>query len=107
MDYLHVSAQQAVAYMTTHQYEIDSSLVKNMILSYHKIFSAVRTLAEKLRKADSIDLIAGFIRLGVFPNRTRPTVTHFSCYEFQLNIYWEIDRYALRHPLRPLPMLNV
>ena len=107
MDYLAVSAAVAREYIQREKMDIEDEIIDTFIRDHHKISSSPNGLAEKLRKADLIDLTWGRIRWGIPRGHVRQIKQHFPHQNFQKKVYAKVLRYACSHPLRPFPMLKI
>ncbi|HSC89830.1 MAG TPA: hypothetical protein VLC09_21285 [Polyangiaceae bacterium] len=107
-DYLEPSARRARNYLDASSLGIATNLVEQAILQHHRLRSLPdeEAPAEALRRADLIDLSFGLVRFGL-PRpfvadlrRAFPNAGFHRCL-LRVGCSW-----ALRHPLRPLPMLR-
>ncbi len=107
MNYLDPSFEAAKKYVRKNNLNIDEAILENMIVSHHKISTIKNnSMAEKLRKADLIDLTFGAIRFGIPQKKMRSISEAFPNHGFQKNIYGKVFSHAIRHLGNPFPMLK-
>lgn len=106
MDYLQASCEEAESYVNKHKIEISRDTIHDVIKHHHKLTSATTELAEKLRKADLIDLSQGFIRYNLPKSLFKEIKKSYPYLGFHHRIYSKVMNYAWRHPLKPFPMLK-
>ena len=107
MDYLEVSFEGAKKYIEEKKLDIEKDSLENIIVNHHKI-SKIKdnSLAEKLRKADLIDLSFGVIKFGIDQKAMHSIVSEFPFLEFQQVIFKKVFSHAVRNILNPFPMLK-
>ncbi len=108
MDYLDVSSDLAKAYITANKLDIDAFLVEEIIVNHHKITPVNhQTLAEKMRKADLIDLSMGIIKCGLSRPIVKQIIQEIPFASFQSIIFKKVAIHALKHIWNPLPMMKI
>lgn len=107
MDYLDPSLAMAVEYLKEIGREDLAPQVEPMIVLHHKL-TPVRgnPAAEAFRRADLIDLTAGRVRFGLTREFIRQTEAAYPVLDFRKNIFALVMGYAVRHPLKPFPMIR-
>jgi len=107
MDYLEVSFLEARKYIRMNKLTVDEEQIETLILDHHTIRSLKdRDLAEKMRKADLVDLSFGLIHFNIPSTFIRSVHKSFPYQGFQKNIYGKVIRYAFQNPKKPFPMLK-
>lgn len=105
MDYISRSADLAENYMSQNGLR-NTDTVKQMIIGHHSIRPNLHDRSEALRKADLLDLTFGKIRSGLPHNLYLNILEEFPTLNFQKKMFIALFKYALRHPLRPFPMIK-
>jgi hypothetical protein len=108
-DYLPPSEQLARAWLPTMERADWSDEIAAMITEHHKITACAphRTaLVEAFRQADWIDVTAGVLRHGLPRSFIREVQSAFPDAGFHLRLLQLSGKRALRHPLKPLPMMR-
>ncbi|MDP3936610.1 MAG: phosphohydrolase [Deltaproteobacteria bacterium] len=108
-DYLAPSCDLAMAFLEERGWAELSEDVAAMILFHHKLTpcrGADASLVEAFRKADLVDLSMGLARLGLDRSHLAAARTAFPNAGFHRRILALGTRWALRHPLNPLPMFR-
>lgn len=104
-DYLAPSA----ALGETHAAELglpDTALVRTLVLDHHGLRTRTDPLVETFRVADRVDVSRGLLRGGLDARFVRQVVERFPYAGFHQFLVKSGLRHAVRHPLRPLPMLR-
>lgn len=106
-DYLTPSADLATKYAA--EFGIaDTDRLRNLITEHHRLRSLKDDhLAETFRQADLIDVSRGFLRRGIGRDAVRATVETLPYNGFHAFLAKGLTGYAVRHPLRPLPMMRL
>ncbi|WP_280341674.1 hypothetical protein [Nocardia neocaledoniensis] len=84
----------------------DTALVRTLVLDHHGLGARADPLVETFRVADRIDVSRGLLRGGVDAEFVRQVVELFPYLGFHRFLLNSGLRHAVRHPLRPLPMLR-
>lgn len=109
MDYLSPSAESANQHLDQIGKGHLADLCKDIILQHHKLSTYQgdhAELIEAFRQADLMDLSFGKINRGLPTSRYVHLRESFPFLRFQKLILKKVMSYALRHPLRPFPMLK-
>jgi hypothetical protein len=79
------------------------------MVDYHHKLTPVRgaPLVEAFRRADVVDLSLGLVRFGLPRAWLRELATAFPAAGFHGRVVQLVGGWAVRHPLRPFPMLKV
>lgn len=104
-DYLAPSAALAEEYAAEFAIS-DQEAVLRMVLDHHRVRAVDDPIAESFRIADRIDVSGGLVRGGLPRAEVRAVVAALPYYGFHRFLAESAARWALRHPLRPLPMLR-
>ncbi len=107
MDYLDNSVREAKRFFHEKNMGVEDELIDSMILDHHKMTSTKSSLAEKLRKADLMDLSFGFIHFGRPGSQLKAIKSAFPSHGFQWDIYRKVTGYAVRHLGNPFPMMKI
>ena len=107
MDYLNPSIELATNYITTSDIQIEENLIKEFIGDHHRLSSNKLGLAEKMRKADFMDLSLGFIKFGQSKTEIKKIKKQFPTHGFQWMVFRKVFSYAITHPWKPFPMMKV
>jgi hypothetical protein len=81
-----------------------------MVELHHKLTpcrGADDALVEAFRRADLVDLSFGFVRFGLPRAWVAEVQAAFPAAGFHLRVVQLVGGHALRHPLRPLPMMRL
>lgn len=104
-DYLIPSADLASAHADEFGItEIDR--LQMLITEHHRLRSSDDRMTETFRKADLIDVSRGFLRGQIRRPTVQAVVAQLPYRGFHAFLAKGLIRYAVRHPLRPLPMLR-
>lgn len=107
--YLKRAADLAERYLETVGHLEWSSEIRLMIENHHKIRpyrASDGALVEATRQADWIDASCGSLRFGLPRSYVRNVDAAFPFSAFYRRALRMVLRYAVSHPLRPLPMLR-
>ena len=108
-DYLEPSAQLAVDYLKSTGRASWSDEVSAMVHFHHKVTPYREPdggLIEAFRKADLVDLSLGLVHFGLHRDDLRASKQIFPNAGFHWRVTQFSLRWALRHPLNPLPMFK-
>jgi hypothetical protein len=110
-DYLGPSQQRAEAFRREGAPDIDGELLASLIHDHH-LLRRPRTgiepaLRDAFRRADLVDVSHGTLQAGLPSAFVREVATRFPYQGFHAILLRTAAHWALRHPLRPLPMLRV
>ncbi|MBO0881133.1 MAG: hypothetical protein J2P17_12450 [Mycobacterium sp.] len=105
IDYLQPSADLAEQLGSEFGIE-DIETVRTMVLGHHRLRRLIDPLIETFRLADRVDVSGGLLRDGVGRRDLRVITTALPYRGFHPYLGWQIGRHAVRHPLRPLPMVR-
>jgi hypothetical protein len=106
LDYLAPSADLAAAYAD--EFDIaDVDQLRALVTDHHRLLP-VRDdrLTDTFRRADLIDVSHGVLRQGVERSAVRAAVEALPYNGFHAFLAKGLSGYAVRHPLRPLPMMR-
>jgi len=107
MDYLSGSEQLARDYLKNSDFDYLPDEVAFFIKNHHKLWPIKGNIeAEAFRKADLIDLTSGFIRYNIPESIISETERTFPRENFTRMISSKALNHAIRHPLRPFPMIK-
>ena len=85
----------------------DSGRAESMVIGHHRVVPFSDPEHEAFRRADLIDFSHGILRLGVGPKDLAETVKAFPYLGFHRFLARNLTGYALKHPLRPFPMMRL
>jgi len=108
-DYLDPSREQADRWLKEHGHSDWSEEIGLMIVWHHKLTpyrDDHAELVESFRRADLIDLSLGLVRSGLPGGYIRDVKKRFPNAGFHGLLGKTLVPYALRHPLRPMPMMR-
>jgi hypothetical protein len=110
-DYLGPSQQRAEAFRREGAPTIDAELLALLIYDHH-LLRRPRTgiepaLRDAFRRADLVDVSRGTLRAGLPAAFVREVANRFPYQGFHAVLLKTAVQWALRHPLRPLPMVRV
>lgn len=110
LDYLGRADDMATAYLIANGLEHRCDEIRAMIDNHHKIRAYTgphRELVEAVRKADWIDVTFGLHNFGIDRSFIKEVAATFPLTGFYpWPALGNVTRYAIRHPLRPLPLLR-
>ena len=106
LDYLTPSADLAAAYADEFGItEVDQ--LRALITEHHRLRPLKDDrVTETFRQADLIDVSHGVLRRGIGRSTVRAAVDTLPYYGFHAFLAKGLTGYAVRHPLRPLPMMR-
>jgi hypothetical protein len=108
-DYLDPSAERAARYLAGRPGAIDGAEVDRMIRLHHKVRRCPEDagpLAEAFRRADLVDVSLGALRFGLPRAFVTEVRTAFPNVGFHRCLVRISTRWFVRHPTRPLPMMQ-
>lgn len=108
-DYLEPSVALAREYLKDTQRSFGESAVSHMILYHHKMRpyrSKDGRLVEAFRRADRVDVSGGRFRSGLDHGFIRIVRAEFPSAGFHRRVLQLSLKWALRHPLNPLPVMK-
>lgn len=104
-DYLTPSADLASRY--AEEFGIaDSGQLRALVTEHHRLRPVHDRLTETFRKADLIDVSHGVLRQGISRSAIRAAVEALPYNGFHVFLAKGLSGHAVRHPLRPLPMMR-
>jgi hypothetical protein len=107
MDYLGGSADLAIEHVRKNELKIDTTVLNEVITKHHKLTKIKNCPeAEAFRKADLIDLTAGWIRFNVPQSIIVDTERRYPRLGFTKNVISKTSSWALKHPFHPFPMMK-
>ncbi|UMB68397.1 hypothetical protein [Mycobacterium paraterrae] len=106
-DYLKPSADLAAAYAD--EFGIaDVNLLRALITEHHRLRPLNDDrVTETFRQADLVDVSHGVLRHGLERSAVRAVVKALPYNGFHAFLAKGLSGYAVRHPLRPLPMMRI
>ncbi|REH37740.1 hypothetical protein DFR26_1522 [Paraperlucidibaca baekdonensis] len=107
-DYLQPSGERAQQAMAALEWPLARQQQVLSIIARHHQFTAVldEPLTEAVRQADWCDVSLGLMRGGIAKARWRQISKRFANAGFHQFLLRKGSAHALRHPLRPMPMLR-
>lgn len=107
MDYLESSAELAQKYLAVSDFQMLPDEVSFIIQQHHKLRKIKGNIeAEAFRKADLIDLSAGHIHFNIPLSLVQRIESQYPRLNFTSLIIRKTLNHAVKHPLKPLPMLK-
>ena len=109
MDYIEPSVDLARDYLDTQHRTDLLPLITEIIRNHHKLTpyrGKQGELVEAFRRADLADLSMGFVKAGVPGEIVRGAYKAYPTCGFHAYIYGRVMLWAIRNPLRPLPMMK-
>ncbi|MFZ5605458.1 MAG: hypothetical protein ACOY7J_23610 [Pseudomonadota bacterium] len=109
LDYLSPSLPPARRYLAAQGLDGWSSEIEQMILLHHKVTpvqDSEPALAELFRRGDLVDFSLGAVRFGLPGKVVRKVQAIFPNAGFHKMLARRSARWAVQHPLNPLPMLK-
>jgi hypothetical protein len=104
-DYLTPSADLAATYAD--EFGIaDVGQLRALITEHHRLRRVDDRVTETFRQADLIDVSHGVLRQGIERSAVRAAVNELPYNGFHGFLVKGLTGYAVRHPLRPLPMMR-
>jgi len=110
VDYLPPSARRLRAHLAEHGQTALADELARMVELHHKLTPCRGegdALVEAFRRSDLVDLSFGFLRFGMPAGYVREVQAAFPNAGFQLRVVQVVGGWALRHPLRPFPMMRL
>jgi hypothetical protein len=105
LDYLTPSADLAAAYAD--EFGIaDVHQLRALVTEHHRLRPVDDRVTETFRQADLIDVSHGVLRHGIGRAAIRAAVSMLPYNGFHMFLVKGLTGYAVRHPLRPLPMMR-
>ncbi len=105
LDYLTPSADLAAVYAD--EFGItDIDQLRALITEHHRLRPVNDRVTETFRQADLIDVSHGVLRRGIGRSAVREAVGALPYNGFHAFLAKGLTDYAVRHPLRPLPMMR-
>ncbi len=105
LDYLTPSADLAAAYAD--EFGIaDVDQLRALVTEHHRLRPVDDRVTETFRQADLIDVSHGVLRHGIGRAAIRAAVNTLPYNGFHMFLAKGLTAYAVRHPLRPLPMMR-
>jgi hypothetical protein len=110
-DYLPPSAERAEAFRRERAPGLGADLIAGLIRNHH-VLTPLTTgpepaVQDAFRLADRVDVSRGQLRAGLSPRLVREVVTRFPYSGFHGVLVRTALAWAVRHPLRPLPMVRL
>jgi len=104
-DYLGASAD--LASLHADEFGItDEHQARMLITEHHRLRSADDHMTDSFRRADLVDVSRGFIAGRIGRSQVRAVADQLPYRGFHTFLAKGLSGYAVRHPLRPLPMLR-
>ena len=104
-DYLTPSADLAASYAD--EFAIaDIDQLRALITEHHRLHPVDDHVTETFRKADLIDVSHGLLHNRIGRSAVRAAVAQLPYSGFHVFLAKGLTGYAVRHPLRPLPMMR-
>jgi hypothetical protein len=104
-DYLGPSAD--LASLHANEFGIDDvEQARTLITEHHRLRPAADRMTDTFRRADLLDVSRGFIAGRVERSQVRAVVAQLPYSGFHAFLARGLTGYAVRHPVRPLPMLR-
>jgi hypothetical protein len=105
-DYLEPSADLAAAYAD--EFGIDDvDQLRALVTEHHRLRPVNERVTETFRQADLIDVSHGVLHRGIGRAAVRATVEQLPYNGFHAFLAKGLSGYAVRHPLRPMPMMRL
>lgn len=110
-DYLAPSIRRAEAFRRQRAPGVEAELIASLIGDHHLLCplksGAEPTVRDAFRRADLVDVSRGLLRAGLPPGLVRQVAERFPYRGFHPLLVRTALAWALRHPLRPLPMVRL
>lgn len=109
VDYLPPSVRRLRAHLAAAGRTREADELVRMVELHHKLTpcrSEADALVEAFRRADLVDVTFGLVRFGLPRTYVREVQAAFGEAGFHRRIGGLLGAWAVRHPLRPLPMLR-
>lgn len=110
VDYLPPSARRLRAHLAERGEGSMADELTRMVELHHKLTPCRGegdALVEAFRRSDLVDLSFGLVRFGMPADYVGEIQAAFPNAGFQLRVVQVVGGWALRHPLRPFPMLRL
>lgn len=110
VDYLPPSEHRLRTHLEQRGQQAWSSELAAMVALHHKLTpcrNAGQELVEAFRRADLLDLSFGLVRFGLPRAYVQEIQAAFPAAGFQLRVVQLVGAWAVRHPLRPFPMMRL
>jgi hypothetical protein len=110
VDYLPPSVRRLREHLERVGRGAEAGELERMVAWHHKLTpcrAASDALVEAFRRADLVDLTLGLVRFGLPKEYVQAVRAAFPAAGFHLRVAQLVGGYALRHPLRPLPMMRL
>lgn len=85
----------------------DVALAEEMVNEHHGLRRRSNPLVESFRRADLVDASMGTIRAGLSKTQVREVVEALPYAGFHRQIFGGVLVHAVKHPLRPFPMMRL
>lgn len=106
-DYLTPSADLAAGYADEFGVA-DLDRLRALVTEHHRLLPVHNDrVTETFRQADLVDVSRGVLRRGISRSAVRATVQALPYNGFHAFLAKELIGHAVRHPLRPLPMMRL
>lgn len=108
MNYLGGSCDLAISHIQKNKLEIDQAELAKIISNHHRMTKVKdHPEAEAFRKADLIDLTAGWIRFNIPKSIIVDTERRYPRLGFTKSVLKKTGRWAVKHPFNPFPMIKI
>ena len=110
VDYLPPSARRLRAHLAVRGESAMADELARMVELHHKLTPCRGegdVLVEAFRRSDLVDLSFGFLRFGMPADYVQEVQAAFPNAGFQWRVVQVVGGWALRHPLRPFPMMRL
>ena len=110
VDYLPPSARRLRAHLAERGESAMADELARMVELHHKLTPCRGegdVLVEAFRRSDLVDLSFGFLRFGMPADYVQEVQAAFPNAGFQWRVVQVVGGWALRHPLRPFPMMRL
>lgn len=104
-DYLSASADLASLHADEFRIK-DVDQVRMLITEHHRLRPSDDHLTDTFRRADLVDVSRGLIARQIGRSQVQAVVVQLPYCGFHAFLAQGLTRYAVRHPLRPFPMLR-
>lgn len=85
----------------------NSRNAEELVLGHHHLLPFSAPALEAFRRADLIDVSRGLLRNGLKSSQIKEVVAAFPYIGFHRFLASGLFAHAIRHPLRPLPMMRI
>ncbi len=107
MDYLNGSSELAIDHLKRYETSLLVDEMKFIIENHHKLNRIKGNMeAEAFRKADLVDLTGGFIKFNIPKSIIREIENKYPRLGFTKLVTKKVLKWAIRHPLKPFPMIR-